>query len=193
MKEPTHTRAVSTDALETLGQIHTRAEKRDAIHLAVEPVVATGELQPGEYVTVVDGEALPAHRDDALGIVDPFLPRAVRRGERFWFVMLPRAVHSLRHVWTHPSFPDTELGPPQPDTDLVTSAKAQIREMAADMDCSYERLMEGAEEYASTGEYLHFGFDINYGWDHDRFWRLYEVVTGKPVGGAKGFFFSCSC
>lgn len=31
-------RTVTTDALETLGKIHEREEKRDAIHLAVEPI-----------------------------------------------------------------------------------------------------------------------------------------------------------
>lgn len=98
-------RAVHTDALETLGMIHFKPEARDAIHLAVEPVVAGEELQPGQKIKLLNGEAVWAKRGDALGIVDPFLPRAVQQGERFWLVILPRMITSLRHVWEHPAFP----------------------------------------------------------------------------------------
>lgn len=99
-------RKVSTDALETLGQFIGDSEKRDAIHLAVEPVTAGAELNPGQHITVKGGIAYPADRGAGLGIVDPFLPTYVRAGQRFWFVMYPRMVHSLRHVWTHPAFND---------------------------------------------------------------------------------------
>lgn len=107
-----------TDALETLGMIHFKPEKRDAIHLAVEPVVAASDLFIGERIGIVNGKAyrtgtklytngvesyVPYH-----GIVDPFLPKPVREGESFWFVMAPRMVQSLRHVWEHPDFPAGE-------------------------------------------------------------------------------------
>jgi len=191
-------RKVSTDALETLGKIHTREEKRDAIHLAVEPVRAGGTLMPGQRITVINGVAYAASADEALGIVDPFLTKSVWAGERFWFVMNPRMVHSLRHVWTHPSFPDKELpGETHEHPDQLSpsqeKAMAQIRQMASELDCSYERLMEGAKKFLETGSYLHFGFDLDYSWDTDTFWRCYEQVTGKALGGDRGFFFSCSC
>ena len=99
-------RTPHTDALETLGMIHTRIEKRDAIHLAVEPVMATQKLQPGEFIRIRDGSAYPAPAHEAHGIVDPFLIDGPHTGEFFWFVMKPREVSSLRHVWTHPDFPD---------------------------------------------------------------------------------------
>lgn len=110
-------RTPSTDALETLGMIHFKPEKRDAIHLAVEPVTAGHDLKPGEKIGVYNGKAFSAGSilddgpDDpdpinitAQGIVDPFLPRGVEKGERFWFIMNPRMVSSLRHVWEHPDF-----------------------------------------------------------------------------------------
>lgn len=100
-------RTPSTDALETLGMIHFKPEKRDAIHLAVDPVVAGMILAPGEKIGIVDGIAYPAGSTvPCQGIVDPFLPRNVARGESFWFIMNPRMVTSLRHVWTHPDFPE---------------------------------------------------------------------------------------
>lgn len=110
-------RTPSTDALETLGMIHFKQEKRDAIHLAVDPVIAGVMLRPGEAIGILDGVAFPAghttmhgadfnYKVPAQGIVDPFLPRLVNQGESFWFIMNPRMVTSLRHVWTHPDFPE---------------------------------------------------------------------------------------
>ena len=110
-------RSPSTDALETLGMIHFKPEARDAIHLAVEPVKAGCTLAVGQKIGIVDGIAWPVgYAAEAgwgkvvpyHGIVDPFLPRAVEGGESFWFVMAPRMVQSLRHVWEHPAFPTGE-------------------------------------------------------------------------------------
>jgi hypothetical protein len=101
-------RTVSTDALETLGMIHFKPEARDAIHLAVDPIVAGEALRPGEHIGIIGGKAYSRyeHRDiKLLGIVDPFLPREVQPGERFWLVVYPRQISSLRHVWEHPDFP----------------------------------------------------------------------------------------
>lgn len=109
-----------TDALETLGMIHFKPEKRDAIHLAVEPVKAADTLLPGQRIGIVNGIAYPAgvyQKPSATekpikvpyhGIVDPFLPKPVLAGQAFWFVMAPRMVQSLRHVWEHPDFPAGE-------------------------------------------------------------------------------------
>ncbi len=94
-------RKVSTDALETLGMVIGDGEKRDAIHLAVEPTLATETVYPGQHVN-----AQGLARGDLIGIVDPFLKGAVHPGQRFWLVIYPRMIHSLRHVWTHPSFED---------------------------------------------------------------------------------------
>ena len=126
-------RTVTTDALETLGMIHFKKEKRDAIHLAVEPVTAGKPLKPGERIGIVDGFAYPVGYqyvpdkhvksvgDDGVnrvgftcvhvpykGIVDPFLTTDVQLGDKFWFVMKPREVRSLRHVWEAEGFPAGE-------------------------------------------------------------------------------------
>lgn len=119
-------RSPSTDALETLGMIHYKKEHRDAIHLAVEPVKAAVSLKVGQKIGVYEGYAYPVgyayvpngYIDEqghvghkrvvikAQGIVDPFLPNDVPAGESFWFIMNPRMVQSLRHVWEHPDFPE---------------------------------------------------------------------------------------
>lgn len=99
-------RSVTTDALETLGMIHVEQQKRDAIHLAVEPVIAAMTLVPGEHICLGEnGLATVAPPSKALGIVDPFLTTPVEAGESFWLVVYPRRIKSLRHVWEHPDFP----------------------------------------------------------------------------------------
>lgn len=119
-------RTVSTDALETLGMIHTRQEYRDAIHLAVEPVEAGQNLKAGDHIYLVEGKAykITKYNVDALGIVDPFLPKGVKEGEKFWLVVYPRKITSLRHVWSHPDFPE-EVPPPveQDNSDLAALVK----------------------------------------------------------------------
>jgi hypothetical protein len=102
-------RSPSTDALETLGMIHFKPEARDAIHLAVEPIEAGMDLEVGSDVGVgADGKAYHKGYEfrviNPVGIVDPFLPRSVKKGERFWLVVYPRMITSLRHVWSHPAF-----------------------------------------------------------------------------------------
>jgi len=99
-------RSPHTDALETLGMIHFKPEARDAIHLAVEPVEAGENLGVGFDVGIgADGKAYRAVPGiKPLGIVDPFLPQPVGKGERFWLVVYPRMITSLRHVWEHPAF-----------------------------------------------------------------------------------------
>lgn len=108
-------RSVSTDALETLGTIHTREEKRDAIHLGVEPVEAGEHLNPSEHIGIgPDGKAYSSVDSSvysnikALGVADPFLTRTINPGEKFWLVVYPRQITSLRHCWEHPDFDSTE-------------------------------------------------------------------------------------
>lgn len=100
-------RTVATDALETLGTIIDETAGRDAIHLAVEPIVAGQPLRPGDDVGIVDGLAVMC--SNPVGIVDPFLATKVFTGQRFWLVIYPRQITSLRHVWTHSAFPPVEI------------------------------------------------------------------------------------
>ncbi len=210
----TDKRSVATDALATLGTIIGPGEKRDAIHLAVEPVEAGHILRPGDHITVRNGIAELSEVGMGLGIVDPFLRGIIRKGERFWFVMYPRQVHSLRHVWTHPAFPD-EGEKPEPTRATATActnnvrekAEARIREMVdrlgpdgydGEIPLTYERIMEAAGAWLVCEDRLtqqgSQSWQDTFPGMAEEFWALYQAVTGADVPEEKRrSFFSCSC
>lgn len=204
MTENKHT--VSTDALGTLGTIIDETAGRDAIHLAVEPVIAGERLAPGQHVLIKDGVAVAgAAYADAFGIVDPFLPRDVMPGERFWFVVYPRQITSLRHVWEHPMFPDKPaeraLTPEEAkDVDRIRLRldKAASEQWLADFCAngsgpSYDSLMEALARADFTEEYLHINDDA-YGNIPDEFWDHVEAVIGRRLGpDERPEHFSCAC
>lgn len=184
-------RSVATDALETLGTIIGDAEKRDAIHLAVEPAIAAHVLRPGDHVGFVPGGAGLCEKP--LGIVDPFLSRAVQPGEKFWLVVYPRQITSLRHVWEHPAFPaapDLET----PVLDERAASRKWIEDFAARIPLAYQTVMDGAADYIQSGDYLCFGGLLEGEYVPDEFWDHYERVTGQKVPSSdRGSFFTCSC
>lgn len=88
-----------------LGQLPTTFG-RDAIHMAVIPVVAAVTLEPGQQVSYTGNKAWPVDPDHPpVGVVDPFLPNNVKRDERFWLLVNPATIKGLRHDWTHDAFP----------------------------------------------------------------------------------------
>jgi len=203
MSKKVERRVVTTDALETLGTIHTKEEKRDAIHLAVEPVKAGEPLEPGAHVRVIDGVAKTAPRTECQGIVNHSSVGTVRKGSSFWFVMYPGMVHSLRHVWVHPDFPDvpevSDDGEPQGTKRVakraLDRAKAFITEHADALNLSYADLMEHADEYVRSGNYYVGGAEAEGYVIPEEFWEHWEMITGRTVsdGRHRGNFISCSC
>jgi hypothetical protein len=191
-------RSVHTDALATLGTIIGEGEKRDAIHLAVEPAVAAERLKPGQDVGFVNGGFAATERN--VGIVDPFLKKDVMAGERFWLLVYPRQITSLRHVWAHPDFPEAEYAVEEIETDSKSISERWIRDFAARVGLKYQVLMDGAKDYYETkrsggwGEYLCFGGLLEDEYVPDEFWPHYEAVTGETVEAEfRGSFFTCSC
>lgn len=198
-------RTVHTDALATLGTIISENEKRDAIHLAVIPTVAQHSLRPGEHVQAT-GDVGP----NPVGIVDPFLPaRGVRRGEWFWLVIYPRQINSLRHVWTHPAFPDEKPQEiEQCQTKIREDAETRLRAITdswegPDYDTFVKLAINGragdendSQYYGNSwnieGEYIYsYGRDAS-GEIPPEAWDLVETITGKKVKDRPQYF-SCSC
>ena len=118
-------------------------------------------------------------------------------GERFWLVVYPRQITSLRHVWTHPAFPEAgERVAAEPavmlDDPSVTSKK-WLEDFAESVDVTYSQLLRSAARWVEDGDYT--VFDFNYHENiPDEFWDHYERVTGESVGEShRGSFFTCSC
>lgn len=193
-------RSVATDALHTLGNVIDEFQKRDAIHLAVEPVIASTDMDPGTHVTVKDGFAYPVDQSQGVGIVDPFLAKMIKKGQRFWLILYPRTIQSLRHVWSHPAFtdePEVATQPPAtpaaPDKD---AAEAWLRGFCKTSDCpDYEDLIEGLRDgrYDSyDDEYLIIRDSDAHGSIPDEFWDHVGTILGETQT-SRPKYFSCSC
>ena len=178
------TRTAHTDAVATLGTLIDQTQKRDAIHLATEPVVAAEKLFPGQDIGLVNGLGT-TNAPKLLGIVDPFLKAPVFPGERFWLIVYPRQITTLRHIWEHPDFPEqtavaAAIMPEQQVASTQLSIAIQyITDEAEDINITYSDLMrqaadnEGADEiYTDTGRYI---------WPNEVFWEHYSTITGKMV------------
>ncbi len=177
-----------------LGKLISDSAERDAIHVALAPVVAACELDPSERVFVRNGNAYrPTPEFPAIGIVDPFLTARVRLGETFYIMLFQNSVTGMRHEWKHPAFSQSDVG--------ASDSKRKLEQIAAELDVTYSALMQDAERWLDASGYD--GYTIQYGsenwrsvmWDRkDEFWKHYQIVTGKPVPAEKQEnFYSCSC
>jgi len=168
-----------------LGKLADGGEK-DAIHIAIMPMTSDLVLQPGEHVGVEKEKGVEtekAVRADPIGIVDPFLSRAVDPGECFWLCLYPGSITSLRHDWTHPAFAANE-------------DEAWIREFADVCGMSYNVMMNAADGYQEDGSYTFMGENQSYNSGHGQwgeFWTRWARVTGKESPKDEFSFFSCSC
>lgn len=182
-------RKVTTDALETLGNI-IESGGRDAIHLAVEPVMAAENLYPGQHVGLgKDGATTNGVKK--LGIVDPFILGMIPKGKMFWLIVYPRTITSLRHVWEHPDFieekPDEQIADYGKSITWINSFADRIRQHP-------KSLMEAAERWIEQNDYTYDNsesYKDSYG-EFPEFWKHYEIVTGKKPKEAESFF-TCSC
>jgi len=175
----------------------TSAVERDAIHMAVAPVLAGERLPRGSHVVISDsGKAMLWRPNSSIeaerhavqvGIVDPFLDTpAVFKGERFWLLLYPGTITSLRHDWSHPAFNKQWVG-------AASASEEWLRSFAMnDADLPYEEMMQAARNFIEHDSYLCEGEK----WDGfslpDEFWDHYTAVTGL-LPKDRWSFFSCSC
>lgn len=182
----------------TIGKLLEIGAAKDAIHVAIAPVIATERLLPGQHIGFVESGSVSkvarASPDKAIaiGIVDPFLTQAVQEGQRFWMFLFPNTIQGLRHDWTHPSFTAAEVS-----RKLVPSAaEERLRNFAAEIGVAYEELIERARLHLQTGEYWSDGDRFISVSTPTTFWDDYAEVTGESVTTEKledPDFFSCSC
>jgi hypothetical protein len=186
-----------------LGQLLEGEQFRDAIHIAVAPVVAgKGRvLHPGDHIGFVADDCETVQRcDNPIGIVDPFLDTRVLPGERFWMFLYPQTITSLRHDWTHPAFAarDAAIAPITKSHEAhKAQSEAWIRDHAARIDIGVRSLMEAARTWLENDDYTvqdgATSWRDEFG-DPAEFWHHYEVVTGTVVPQSrKQSFLCCYC
>lgn len=202
-------RPVHTDALAVLGStINDRPDiGRDAIHLAVLPIVAGENLYRGTRIGIAkDGLAWEEYGNcpdvdiKMIGIVDPFLEDDVRPGERFLMVLYPRTITSLRHVWAHPDVPAPEFFQIMDDKRKEERAAMDpnelwIRDYAQALQLDYDELMDEAGKFLKDGSgSMRGGDNLDGEYTSSEFWVRYSKLTGEDIiEDDPGNFFSCAC
>jgi hypothetical protein len=168
---------------------------RDAIHIAVAPVIAGEKLYPGQHVGMKDGRGIAG--GTYIGIVDPFLTVPVYPEQRFWLFLYPGSITSLRHHWEHPAFPDEPTGRDAPGSTqdpAIAASMAWLHDYASDLELTYDVLMASADDWIEHGDRLCGGSNLQGVMTSDDFWDHYIAVTGKGVPrGKRDSFFSCTC
>lgn len=179
------------DTQSLIGKILDSPQERDAIHIAVAPVVAVSNLEPGAHCGI-DGTA-----KNPIGVVDPFLRGQVRRGQTFWLFLYPNTITALRHNWTHPAF----ASKPIVSTPDRSASETWMRAWAVqhtpggyyddedglpvDEEVAYALAINAGHEH-SVGPYEDARDHIDNEW-----WTHWEAITG--CRGQRGEYFNCSC
>lgn len=171
-----------------IGKLVIGPAHRDAIHIAVAPVVAGCLMVSGAHVGIdANGTCAPGAKPH-IGIVDPFLTAPVSAGETFWLFLYPKTITSLRHNWTHPAFDDDD------ETKKAASEK-WLREFAEEVGIGYERLVEGARNWVAFENYIMLDVDVPrvVGQKVKEMWaHLWIAHRIKPADNERHFI-SCNC
>jgi len=179
---------------ERIGKLLDADATRDAVHIAVLPVIADADIYPGEQVKLVYGTTDRAVRAGynrpGIGVADPFLKDYIEAGQRFFVFIHPNTVIGMRHVWEHPAIDNVQFP--------INASELWLRQFADRWNFDYDELIQGAQAGAggyvvASGMDLHSGTEL--GPDHDLFWTHLENLTGKTfeVEHRQNFGWSCSC
>ena len=181
-----------------LGKIITTEQHRDAVHIAVAPVVAGCDgMTPGRHIGIIEGE-IAGFVENAIGIVDPFLPYAPQKGQRFWMYLYRGSITSLRHEWTHPALPNLQqviAGECNyAGVDEKQAAIEWMKNAALLFGVNYEELIADWCDLV-TGNYINNGETIRDRWYEiaDDFWKYHKIITGKETPENERGGFTCSC
>lgn len=189
-----------SDAQTKLGKLIEGNVNRDAVHIAVAPVIAFESMRPGTHIGLLSDGTATIAPTMFIGIVDPFLESPVKRGQQFYMFLYPNTITDLKHVWTHPAFSDEVT---------ITKSKSEseqwLRNFIDRSDCpSYEDIITAVMKGSSSKSNQDYGNVTFYdGYltsiGHDasgeippEFWDHIEVVTGKKIT-QRPEYFSCSC
>ena len=175
-----------------VGQLIYQPAKRDAIHVAVAPVVAAVVLKPGQHIGFLMDELHPANQPRVshkakklIGIVDPFLESKVKPNDKLWMFLYPGSIQSLRHDWVHPAFNTKE------------AAREWLEDFANYIGVDLDALIQGARDYIKDDSIMTLRRSLSsfLGENREEFWCHFETYTGEEVPETDKYhmFFTCSC
>lgn len=183
-------------AVPNIGHLTDGKHGRDAIHIAVCPMIATERLGPGQKVGLVSAtEAGPT--DDPVGIVDPFLETAVEKGQTFWLFLFPNTITSLKHQWTHPAF-EVIKTMEAISGEGRSASEAWLRNYAKEVnsylsdDNAYQTLLNDLR----SGEITYHGTDMHGRSDlqeEENLRHHASIVLGIPINFDNFTGFYCTC
>ena len=179
------------EPIKTIGRILEGTHHRDAIHMAVAPVIAGERLAPGQHVVFVEGSKETVRAGEKrLGIVDPFLTDWVEQGQQFWMFIYPNTITSLRHEWVHPAFDEAV-----PVVDKAASMR-WMEDFAAKhyshkdewyhgtgRNYTAEEIIEAAKDFLLSGDrHVQQGSEsLRDDTNPTEFWPHFEAITGMKV------------
>lgn len=132
-----------------LGQIiSTAGAVKDAIHVAIAPVICDEKLRPGQHVALVEGTLdRVCSRGKKIGIIDPFLKeKVIAKDIPVYILLYPNTVTGMRHEWEHPAF--------------VKTNEKEVP-LGVDLKPSPEEALKMVAERALNRSYWGFGFFDN--------------------------------
>lgn len=86
----------------------TKNDTRDAIHIAIIPLIAGEDFWHKDPVRLGSDKTKGycGAYGSCIGIVNPWRKGPVKKGELFWCVLNPDTVTGMKHYWQHPDFPN---------------------------------------------------------------------------------------
>lgn len=180
-----------------LGKLIDTPQQKDAIHIAVAPVVATAMLHPSQEIGFVEQgkteKVGPVPAGQGIGIVDPFYRSMIQPEQRFWMFLFPQTVTGMRHEWQHPAF-EAALAVASPADRKAESLK-WMEEFAKthwshggdydgwDGPYAGEQLIAYATRYLKTGDrHVQQGSEsLRDDTPVFEFWKHFQVITGMAV------------
>lgn len=162
---------------------------RDAIHIAIAPVIASEGLKPGEHIGFSPGSTTHMERSDSpIGIVNPFGKRIVA-GESFYVCLYPDTVTDMKHHWSHPSFGEPLIVA----TDKEASEAWLIsfcKRYGLRMECLLRELADSDPSLCVYEDSVDDGYR-----ERDDLWKHYQIFTGTVVSEDQkdNLGFRCAC
>jgi hypothetical protein len=164
---------------------------RDAVHVAIVPLLAGTHVKPGDHVGWDETEHSGVTRmvshwaTEKFGVVDPFLvlPKgdSIKPGTRVWVCLYPSTISALRHVWSHPAFED------EPTLTHKTAALLRLTDLAQTVGRDYESFLLDLEETD-----VFYGEECYHIYQHeDQIKQDFYTITGRQLAGLPQF--RCSC